>query len=272
MESLAPVRGAPRMNDAALKRPRTFQCRDGRWEGLEHVAGELECTVDYLVNEAIKHYLRQNLTRHPRPEPPRAPDTQPPPLGSPPFTPPSQYQPLAAPPSRPPVPGPPPFALPPRPPLPPPSRASFQTGPMPPMPAPPPPRAAAPMPPAPPMPAPPPPMPPALVVSPALMAPPLPPSPPAQLAVVYGERAIAVDQPGFVIGRGKQAAGLTIKDPNISRRHAIIEQQQGVYYLVDMGSTNGTQVNGQTISRKAIVEGDVVRICDHELRFTYRRP
>ena len=115
-------------------------------------------------------------------------------------------------------------------------------------------------------------MPPALVVSPALMAPPLPPSPPAQLAVVYGERAIAVDQPGFVIGRGTQAAGLTIKDPNISRRHAIIEQQQGVYYLVDMGSTNGTQVNGQTISRKAIAEGDVVRICDHELRFTYRRP
>jgi hypothetical protein len=229
MESLAPVRGAPRMNDAGLKRPRTFQCRDGLWEGLEHVAGELECTVDYLVNEAIKHYLRQNLSRHPRPEPPRAPDTPPPPI-------------FALPP------------VPPRPPLPPPSRVPYQTGPMPP----------------PARPAPPPP--PAMVAPPVRVPPPLPPSAPAQLAVVYGERAFAVDQPGFVIGRGKQAAGLTIKDPNISRRHAIIEQQQGVYYLVDMGSTNGTQVNGQTISRKAIAEGDVVRICDHEMRFTFRRP
>jgi hypothetical protein len=264
------------MNEAGLKRPRTFQCRDGLWEGLEHVAGELECTVDYLVNEAIKHYLRQNLTRHPRPQPPRALDTQPPPTVAMPLTPPGQYQPLGPPPSRPLTPpgqfqplgpppslspalAPPPFAMPPlpppppRPPLPPPSRAPYQTAPMPP-----PTRPA-------------PPAPPAMVAAPVRVPPPLPPSAPAQLAVVYGERAYAVDQPGFVIGRGKQAAGLTIKDPNISRRHAIIEQQQGVYYLVDMGSTNGTQVNGEAISRKAIAEGDIVRICDHEMRFTFRR-
>jgi len=93
----------------------------------------------------------------------------------------------------------------------------------------------------------------------------------ARLVVTYGEQTREVDRPGFIIGRGKQASGLTIKDPNISRCHATIEQQDGVYYLVDMGSTNGTQVNGQGIQRKPIVEGDVARICDHEIRFSYRR-
>jgi pSer/pThr/pTyr-binding forkhead associated (FHA) protein len=45
-----------------------------------------------------------------------------------------------------------------------------------------------------------------------------------------------------------------------------------VYYLVDMGSTNGTLVNGERITtRKPIADGDVARICDHEIRFSFRR-
>lgn len=88
--------------------------------------------------------------------------------------------------------------------------------------------------------------------------------------VSYGTHSVAVDRPGFIIGRGKQASGLTIKDPNISRSHATVELHEGVYWLVDMGSTNGTLVNGQPIQRKAIADGDVARICDHEIRFSYR--
>ena len=33
---------------------------------------------------------------------------------------------------------------------------------------------------------------------------------------------------------------------------------------------NGVEYNGQRISRKPIAEGDIYRICDHEVRFTYR--
>jgi pSer/pThr/pTyr-binding forkhead associated (FHA) protein len=50
----------------------------------------------------------------------------------------------------------------------------------------------------------------------------------------------------------------------------MIEFQNGVYFMVDMGSTNGVEYNGQRIARKQIAEGDVFRICDHEMRFTYR--
>jgi neural Wiskott-Aldrich syndrome protein len=50
----------------------------------------------------------------------------------------------------------------------------------------------------------------------------------------------------------------------------MIEFQNGVYFMVDMGSTNGVEFNGQRIARKQIAEGDVYRICDHEIFFTYR--
>lgn len=93
---------------------------------------------------------------------------------------------------------------------------------------------------------------------------------PPQLTVWYSNQAYPVTKDRFVIGRGKQSSDLTIKDPNVSRQHAMVEFINGQYYMVDMGSTNGIEYNGQRIARKAIQEGDVFRICDYELRFTYR--
>jgi pSer/pThr/pTyr-binding forkhead associated (FHA) protein len=90
------------------------------------------------------------------------------------------------------------------------------------------------------------------------------------LAAFYGGQRTVVNKDRFIIGRGKQSSDLTIKDPNVSRQHAMVEFLNGQYYMVDMGSTNGVEYNGQRISRKAIVEGDLFRICDHEVRFSYR--
>ncbi len=90
------------------------------------------------------------------------------------------------------------------------------------------------------------------------------------LSVVYQGEKLPVTKDRFVIGRGKQSSDLTLKDPNVSRQHAMVEFQNGVYFMVDMGSTNGVEYNGQRIARKQIGEGDSFRICDHEMRFTYR--
>ena len=98
----------------------------------------------------------------------------------------------------------------------------------------------------------------------------LPPSYGGQLSVVYSGERLAVNKDRFVIGRGKQSSDLTIKDPNVSRQHAMVEFLNGQYYMVDMGSTNGVEYNGQRIARKPIAEGDFFRICDHEVRFTYK--
>jgi pSer/pThr/pTyr-binding forkhead associated (FHA) protein len=94
------------------------------------------------------------------------------------------------------------------------------------------------------------------------------PSPP--LYVFYAGQRYQVDKDRFIIGRGRQAVDLTIKDPNISRQHAMVEYDSGTYFIVDMGSTNGIEHNGQRITRKPVAEGDLVKICDHEVRFTYR--
>ena len=82
-----------------------------------------------------------------------------------------------------------------------------------------------------------------------------------------GERFV-VNKERFIIGRGKQTSDLTIRDPNVSRQHAIIEYANGTFYMVDMGSTNGIEFAGQRVQRKAIQSGDVFKICDHELFMT----
>ena len=87
---------------------------------------------------------------------------------------------------------------------------------------------------------------------------------------MYQGEKWAVNKDRFVIGRGRQSSDLTLKDPNVSRQHAMVEYQNGVYFIVDMGSTNGVEFMGQRIARKVIAEGDIYRICDHEVRFTYQ--
>src|SRR5439155_25103126 len=46
-------------SDPNKKSARQFQCRDVLWETFEQMARELECSVDYLINEAMKQYARQ---------------------------------------------------------------------------------------------------------------------------------------------------------------------------------------------------------------------
>ena len=279
-EAWAPRHQGPPMSDPQARRARTFQCRDALWESLERIAGDLECTVDYLMNDALKHYIRQRLTRHPQPPPPsftESPASPPSPASPapPPPTPSGQYLPLGALPMRPPPPPPLHLVPPPVPPPPPPPRITAP----PPLPPPAQFRPALVVPPRPPPPPPLLPAPPPPLRAPGFAVPPPPPPgygapprlAPAQLTVSCDGHARVVDCPGFVIGRGK-TAGLSIKDPNISRRHAVIEEQGGAYYLVDMGSTNGTFVDGAPITRRAIRDGDVARICEHEVRFTLTRP
>ena len=45
--------------DPNKKSPRSFQCRDVLWETFEQMARELECSIDYLINESMKQYARQ---------------------------------------------------------------------------------------------------------------------------------------------------------------------------------------------------------------------
>lgn len=90
------------------------------------------------------------------------------------------------------------------------------------------------------------------------------------LNVYYNGERFPVTKERFVIGRGKQTSDLTIKDPNVSRQHAMIEFLNGQYYMVDMGSTNGVEYGGQRVQRQIVHEGDVFRVCDHDLHCSFQ--
>lgn len=69
-----------------------------------------------------------------------------------------------------------------------------------------------------------------------------------------------------VIGRGDQAT-LRLPDVGISRRHARLDFDGGQVVLTDLGSTNGTMVNGQRVSAVALNPGDMVQLGTTTLTF-----
>ena len=70
----------------------------------------------------------------------------------------------------------------------------------------------------------------------------------------------------FRIGRSDEAE-LTIHSRRISTLHAEIVRVPSGHILRDLGSTNGTFVNGKKIAEQWLKEGDVVHIAHRELRF-----
>ena len=69
------------------------------------------------------------------------------------------------------------------------------------------------------------------------------------------------------IGRSEENAIRLSDDPFASARHASIEPLRNGVWVVDLGSTNGTYVNGDRLDgRRLLREGDVVRVGETELR------
>lgn len=235
------------MTDQNRKTLRHFQCRDYLWEIFTQMGQELECSVDYLVNESMRQYARSRNygtrpgtvstaqaqpVRHNSSIPAigssagdaRAPLAPPPPVVAPPPPRPNM---AGAAPARQSAPG-----LPPD--MPPPVRESN-----------------------------PPPLPGAVARAPVTGKMPT-------LFAVFNGQKIPVNKAEFVIGRGSKTADLPIRDGNISRRHCAVVLVNNEFFMKDLGSTNGVEFDGRRIDTKKIEEGDLYQICDYEIRFTYR--
>jgi hypothetical protein len=67
-----------------------------------------------------------------------------------------------------------------------------------------------------------------------------------------------------VLSLGREAGNdLVIEDPQISRRHARLTRQGNSYLLEDLGSTNGTFVNGSRVSTPVLLaNGDLIGLAD----------
>ncbi|MEO6953544.1 MAG: FHA domain-containing protein [Polyangia bacterium] len=225
--------------DQSKKTMRHFYCRDVLWETFEQMANDFDCSIDYLVNEAMRFYARSknyqagtvpptgaqmpaanaNGSATPPIAPPRVRPPMPPPPASQAGTAMRQQLAAAAPPAAP-------------------RRAPVA-------PAPPP--------------------------APAVRSEPgLAQNTAPTLFLMFNNQRFTIDKDQFIIGRGSKSSDLPIKDGNISRKHAAVIRRNGMFYIKDLGSTNGIDYKGMRIDNKRIDEGDVFHLCDYELRFTYR--
>ena len=83
-----------------------------------------------------------------------------------------------------------------------------------------------------------------------------------------GGESIALDSHPLTVGRGNNNDVALPEDEYASGRHARFEPRRDGIWIEDIGSTNGTFVNGIRLTReRKLTPGDVVRIGETDLRF-----
>jgi ABC-type multidrug transport system ATPase subunit/pSer/pThr/pTyr-binding forkhead associated (FHA) protein len=87
----------------------------------------------------------------------------------------------------------------------------------------------------------------------------------------YSARDIPIEGQRLELGRGQGRGKVSIEHASVSSQHAELVVLAGKTVLRDLGSTNGTFVNGEKTSEKVLQEGDLIQLgsCDSHL-FLYR--
>jgi pSer/pThr/pTyr-binding forkhead associated (FHA) protein len=95
-----------------------------------------------------------------------------------------------------------------------------------------------------------------------------PPKPRERVTLTVGGRAVPVTSRRVVVGRSREC-DVRVEDGNVSRRHfELVQDDSSAWTVVDLGSTNGTEVNGRRVSgKRRLGDGDRITIGDTELVF-----
>jgi adenylate cyclase len=80
--------------------------------------------------------------------------------------------------------------------------------------------------------------------------------------------------PEVRIGRAPEFNDLVLADEKISRRHAVIKQieNSGRHEIIDLGSINGTYINGELVTQCSLSENDEIAICSFKLVYHKEAP
>ena len=87
----------------------------------------------------------------------------------------------------------------------------------------------------------------------------------AALVLVSGEASgseFGVDRPRLTLGRGGDA-DLRFPDEAMSAEHAVLEFHDGAFRIRDLGSRNGTVVNGSEVKMAELKSGDRIQLGTH---------
>jgi hypothetical protein len=86
------------------------------------------------------------------------------------------------------------------------------------------------------------------------------------LLLLDGKRVV-VGPTGVALGRSRQCE-VVLDDPNVSRRHAEIRPRGGSWVLIDLGSTNGSSLNGRRVENPEVLKpGDEIELGTSTLTF-----
>ena len=85
------------------------------------------------------------------------------------------------------------------------------------------------------------------------------------------QRVINLDHSPFTVGR-KVDKDLVIADPRVSRDHALIVSENGVFSVVDQGSKHGTFVNGERVERRVLERNDRLEFGVREVAYVIFNP
>jgi hypothetical protein len=89
---------------------------------------------------------------------------------------------------------------------------------------------------------------------------------PATFVLHWDGQRRAVDKQQIVLGRSREC-DIQLADPNVSRRHAELRQEGSSFWVVDLGSTNGLEVNGRRVKRAKLDDGDTFTVGSTDVRF-----
>src|SRR5262245_10333695 len=87
----------------------------------------------------------------------------------------------------------------------------------------------------------------------------------AQLVPLDGGTPIDIVKDLVVVGR-KEDCDLRLEHKSVSKMHCIIVKTDGLLLLRDLGSTNGTRVNGTRVRRAALLPNDQIAIANYKFR------
>ncbi len=85
--------------------------------------------------------------------------------------------------------------------------------------------------------------------------------------LITGGKRLVVGPGGATMGRSRQC-DVMLDDPNVSRTHAEIRPRGGSWVLSDLGSTNGSRLNGRRLEGPEVLKpGDEIELGTSQIRF-----
>jgi pSer/pThr/pTyr-binding forkhead associated (FHA) protein len=89
-----------------------------------------------------------------------------------------------------------------------------------------------------------------------------------QLIPVEGGKPIELAKQIMIVGRG-EFADIPFENKSVSKQHCILVRTDGLVLIRDLGSTNGTRVNGQRVRRGALLPNDQVAFANFKYILKY---